>query len=53
MPRGNPDIARHASEGGRAKARRTRLTLERVESELGSLESVEDAMRRLDRHVSF
>ena len=49
MPRGNPDIARHASEGGRAKARRARLTLERVESELGSLESVEDAMRRLDR----
>ena len=49
MPRGNPDIARHASEGGRAKAKRARLTLERVERELGALECVEDAMRRLDR----
>ena len=44
----NPDIRHHASKGGRAAARR-RLTLDRVERELGHLESVEDAMRRLDR----
>ena len=44
----NPQIASQASKGGRAAARR-RLTLERVESELGALETVSDAMRRLDR----
>ena len=36
------------SRGGKAKAA-NRLTLERVTTELGSLESVDDAMRRLDR----
>ena len=44
----NPHIGQHASKGGKAAAKR-KLTLDRVERELGSLESVEDAMRRLDR----
>ncbi len=48
MARGNREIAKHARTGGRAKARR-RLTLDRVETELGQLETPEDAMRRLDR----
>ncbi len=39
---------RQGAKGGRAKARR-KLTLERVEEELGPLETVDDAMRRLDR----
>lgn len=29
--------------------KRNRLTLDRVEAELGALETIEDAMRRLDR----
>ncbi len=44
----NPEIGKHASRGGKAAAKR-RLTLERVERELGPLETVDDAMRRLDR----
>ncbi len=36
------------AKGGQSAARR-RLTLERVEAELGPLETVDDAMRRLDR----
>ena len=48
MPRGNPEIAQEAQKGGRASAR-SRLTLTRVEAELGLLETVDDAMRRLDR----
>ena len=48
MPRGNPEIAKHARKGGQAR-HRARLTLERVEAELGPLETVDDAMRRLDR----
>ncbi len=44
----NPEIGKHASQGGKAAAKR-RLTLERVERELGPLETVDDAMRRLDR----
>ena len=44
----NPLIGKHASKGGRAAARR-KLTLERVERELGPLDTVDDAMRRLDR----
>jgi hypothetical protein len=45
MP-GNPDIGQLASVGGHAKARR-RLTPERVEAELGALDTLEDAMRWL------
>lgn len=48
MGRGNREIAKYAPAGGRAKARRS-LTLDRVEAELGPLETVQDAMRRLDR----
>ena len=48
MARGNPDIAKHAAEGGRAKARR-RLTLAQVEAELGTLDTLEDAQHRLDK----
>jgi HAMP domain-containing protein len=48
MPRGNPDIARHAVDGGKAKAR-NRLTLDKVEAAFGSLKTVEDAQRRLER----
>ena len=44
----NPEIGKHASQGGKAAAKR-RLTLDRVEAELGPLETVADAMRRLDR----
>ena len=44
----NPDIAHQASKGGKAAARR-RLTLERVERELPPLDSLENAMTRLDR----
>ena len=39
---------RQGAKGGRAKARR-KLTLERVEEELGPLKTIDDAMRRLDR----
>ena len=50
MRKGNPNIGQHAREGARASARaRKRLTLDQVEQELGSLETVDDAMRRLDR----
>ena len=53
MGKGNPNIGQHSREGARASvaARRARrsLTLDRVEQELGSLETVDDAMRRLDR----
>lgn len=45
---GNPNLRDHAGEGGRAKARR-RLTLERVEAELGELTGLEDAQRWLRR----
>ena len=48
MPRGNPDIARHAVDGGKAKAR-NRLTLDRVEAAFGPLEAIADAQRRLER----
>ncbi len=44
----NPEIGKHASQGGKAAAKR-RLTLERVERELPPLDSVETAMLRLDR----
>jgi hypothetical protein len=44
----NAEIAKQASKGGRAAARR-RLTLERVEQELHPLDSLESAMLRLDR----
>ena len=44
----NPAIGTHASQGGKAAARR-KLTLDRVERELGALETVDDAMRRLDK----
>lgn len=45
------DSARAREAGKRSgKARRQqRLTLSRVEAELGTLETVQDAMRRLDR----
>ena len=53
MGKGNPNIGQHSREGARASvaARRARrsLTLDRVEQELGHLETVDDAMRRLDR----
>ncbi len=39
---------RQGAKGGRAKARR-KLTLARVEAELGPLATIDDAMRRLDR----
>ncbi len=39
---------RQGAKGGRAKARR-KLTLARVEDELGPLRTIDDAMRRLDR----
>ena len=42
----NPHMGRHASAGGKAKARR-QLTLERVEEEFGRLETPQDAKRRL------
>lgn len=42
-----PETGRKAGRrGGRA---RRKLNLERVETELGPLETIEDAMRRLDR----
>ncbi len=44
----NPEIAIHASAGGKAKARR-HLTLERVEGELGPLDALEDVNRWLHR----
>src|SRR5438876_8373271 len=44
----NPNIASLASQGGRARAR-SRLTLDRVEAELGALDSLEDAQRWLRR----
>ena len=44
----NPDIGKHASEGGRARARR-KLTLERVEQELGKLDDLDDCARWLQR----
>ncbi len=44
----NPEIFKHAGEGGRAKARR-KLNLERVEQELPPLTDLESAMLRLDR----
>ena len=39
---------RQGAKGGWAKARR-KLTLARVEEELGALATIDDAMRRLDR----
>lgn len=39
---------REGAKGGRAKAR-TKLTLTQVENELGTLDTLEDAQRRLDR----
>ncbi len=48
MPRGNSNIAKQASKGGKAKAHR-KLTLERVERELPPLTDLESAMLRLDR----
>ena len=41
------ELGRLSAKARKAKAER--LTLERVERELGPLETVEDAMRRLDR----
>ena len=53
MGKGNPNIGQHSREGARASAAarkaRKSLTLDRVEQELGPLEAVDDAMRRLDR----
>ena len=43
----NPEIAKYASAGGKAKAA-LRLSLERVEAELPPLTDLESAMRRLD-----
>jgi hypothetical protein len=48
MQKGNPDIARHAVDGGKAKAR-ARLTLDKVEAAFGPLDTLEDAQRRLER----
>jgi hypothetical protein len=42
----NPDIARFASQGGKARAKH-RLTLARVQAELPPLESPETAKQRL------
>ena len=47
MP-GNPNLKTYASAGGKAKGR-ARLTLARVERELGPLVGPEDVERRLDR----
>ena len=48
MAKFTPETAREmGSKGGKSTG--TRLSLARVESELGSLETVQDAMRRLDR----
>ena len=44
----NPNIQAQAAKGGRAASRR-RLTLEKVERELPSLDSLDSAMLRLDR----
>jgi hypothetical protein len=48
VPKGNQRISEHASVGGKARANR-RLTLAKVEAEFGTLVTIEDAMRRLDR----
>ena len=42
------EMGRKSGQARRAKARQ-KLTLDRVEVELGPLDTVEDAMRRLDR----
>ena len=48
MAKFTPETAREmGSKGGKAKT--NTLTLARVEAELGPLETVEDAMRRLDK----
>ena len=54
MTVGNPEIWKHAAEGGRARARKRKetLTLERVEATLGALDSLEDAQRWL-RHIGL
>ncbi len=49
MPKQLFDSASAREAGKRSGKARRRLTLERVEEELGPLETVDDAMRRLDR----
>ena len=49
MPKQLFDSASAREAGKRSGKARRRLTLERVEAELGLLDTVEDAMRRLDR----
>ena len=44
-----PERAKEIGRKGGKASGRSRLTLDRVEAELGPLETVEDAMRRLDR----
>ena len=49
MSRLTQDCASEAGRRGGKASAKGRLTLTRVEAELGPLETVEDAMRRLDR----
>ncbi len=49
MPKQLFDSASAREAGKRSGKARRRLTLERVEEELGPLETIADAMRRLDR----
>ncbi len=44
-----PDRAREIGQMGGKASGKARLTLSRVEAELGPLETIQDAMRRLDR----
>jgi hypothetical protein len=44
-----PENARQKGRQGGKQSSKRRLSLKRVEAELGPLESIEDAMRRLDR----
>ncbi len=48
MPRGSPEIAKHARKGGQAR-QRSRLSLDRVEEAFGELQTLDDPERRLER----
>ena len=48
MPRGSPEIAKHAQKGGHAR-QRSRLSVARVEEAFGELQTLDDAQRRLER----
>jgi hypothetical protein len=49
---GNPEIAKQASKGGKARASK-RLTLEKVQGALGALATPEDAQRHLKQIVDW